>query len=138
MRSSRSPLVLSLGTILLVVGFTSPVPAAAGSDETTGEPVWLAASFSVAEPDASLEPADGTIDPGPGCYGSDRQTCSDLPVPQNGSCSCSSQGLGKPCRVCDSRETGQVVLTTCTVCPGCYTPPCHIQQCWQHSSYTCN
>jgi len=65
-------------------------------------------------------------------------TCDDYPVPQGGTCSCTSSLTQEECRECDTGKHGVVLETTCTICGVCYNPPCQINDCINRTSRICS
>ncbi len=76
---------------------------------------------------------------GPGCLsGGPPNNCDDYPIGYGGTCSCSQSLIQERCRECDSGKKGQVLETTCTVCPGCVGPICIPVPCNNFTSRTCS
>ena len=118
---------------LLVLG-------AAGSELWAGDtPVTRAADSSVAAPEvATLERLPATdSNEVQACMSAYPNDCGDYPVPQGGTCNCSSQLAAQSCTTCESGQHGSVLVTTCRVCAPCQHPPCHELFCPQYESSSC-
>lgn len=94
---------------------------------------------------AAAAPAAATLDRSPAVYSEQVQAClsaypndcGDYPIPQGGTCSCSAQLTIQSCTTCESGQHGSVLMTTCTVCAPCLSPPCSPLSCQQYESSSC-
>ena len=74
--------------------------------------------------------------PGAQCLPSEPLTCAQMPIPQGGSCSCTSVLLPKKCKSCSGGK-GQELSTTCTVHVPCTNQPCDISQNYSRTGRSC-
>jgi len=150
MRRSRLTFVLALGMTAVCAAFL-PVWAAEETGKETESPSIDIAAGAAAPASTNQSSVDGCDDLvleetgliiGPGgrtCLsGGPPNDCDDYPVPQGGSCSCSSLLTQEECRECDSGKHGLVLETTCTICGTCYNPPCQITDCINRTSRICS
>jgi len=114
---------------------TADCAAPGVSWDFTGESAAMCKAGTPAT-DTSFAPKVGGEVAFDGCFPSERLSCDDLPMPQGGTCSCTTTYHARKCRSCD-RGYGYVYETTCHVCGVCNTPNCNINTCNDHTAFSC-
>lgn len=129
-------MIAAAGAVLLAFG--APMLMAGENQEKAADPATEVCVALETDVETAM-PLEQSVKPRPGnCLPAQPLTCSSMPIPVGGSCSCTSTLLPKKCKTCGTGTKGQELRTTCTVHVPCTSPPCDIQQNFSRTGRSCS